>query len=146
MLTFLMVAYHIGFDPTQDTPLELLHVILLGIVRYAWFMSTKTMTPEQLASLEVDLESVSIHGLSIPPLRPHYLIQYKASLIGKQYKQIAQTAIFHIHKYVDKAHFALWKSLAPLCALLWYTEITDMKRYEVCHYTPATHLYSAHTF
>jgi hypothetical protein len=127
-----VLTHIIGFDPTQDTPLELLHVILLGIVRYAWFMSTKTVTPEQLAALQVDLESVSIDGLSIPPLRPHYLIQYKASLIGKQYKQIAQTAIFHIHKYVDEAHFALWKSIAPLCALLWHTEISNIEKYGVC--------------
>jgi hypothetical protein len=120
-----------GFDPTQDTPLEPLHVILLGIVRYGWFMSTKDMTDAQLESFIMDLEALSTDGLSIPPLRAAYLIRYRASLIGRQYKQLVPTVPLCIGKYVDGRHLVLWKAISVLCALLWYPEIKDLDDYMV---------------
>jgi hypothetical protein len=122
---------NLGLDPSQDTPIELLHTILLGLVKYAWFMSTLSMTKKQRDELAIDLESLSIDGLSMDPLQAAYMIQYRASLIGRQYKQIVQTIIFHIHKYVSDDYLQLWKSVGRLSALLWFPEIKDLPAYQV---------------
>jgi hypothetical protein len=120
-----------GLDPTQDTPLEPLHVILLGIVRYGWHMSTKDMTKEQLELFRLDLEALNTDGLSIPPLQAAYLIRYRSSLIGRQYKQLVPTVPLCIGKYVTAPYLTLWKAIGVLCALFWYTEIKNLDDYTV---------------
>jgi len=44
----------------------------------------------------VRLQSSSLDGLILPPLRARYMVQYKNSLIGKHFKALQQVAIFHL--------------------------------------------------
>ncbi|KAJ7868066.1 hypothetical protein B0H14DRAFT_2572558 [Mycena olivaceomarginata] len=74
-----------GFDPAADTPVELLHTILLGA--------------------------------------------YAGSLIGRQFKTIIQTAVFHLHDLVTEDQFTAWKAVGELSALLWVPEIRDLAQY-----------------
>ncbi|KAE9393245.1 hypothetical protein BT96DRAFT_959108 [Gymnopus androsaceus JB14] len=118
-----------GLDPTQDTPVEILHTILLGIVKYMWHIFHTTITEEQRNLFVVRLQSTDLDGLTIPPLRAAYIMQYRNNLIGKHFKTLMQTMAFHVHSLVTPAQFDLMKSAGELGAFLWAHEIKDMELY-----------------
>ncbi|KAF9013807.1 hypothetical protein BDZ89DRAFT_1166951 [Hymenopellis radicata] len=101
-----------GIDPHRDTPGEILHTYLLGNDKYVWHDTSKTWSKENERTFAVRLDSCDILGLSIPPPRASYLVQYKNSLIGKHFKALQQLA-----------------ATGDLAAYLWFPEINDMNCY-----------------
>ena len=120
-----------GFDPTQDSPVEILHTILLGVVKYVWHLSHTKWTDKQKQTYTTRLRATSINGLSIPPIRPGYIMQYAGSLIGRQLKALGQTTVFLTYDICDSRMFSLWKAVGELMALLWIPEISDLEEYLV---------------
>jgi hypothetical protein len=60
----------VGLDPSQDTPVELLHTILLGILKYIWhYLNTKQWSDSDRHLLAIRLQSTDLTGLTIPPVR-----------------------------------------------------------------------------
>ncbi|KAK0430592.1 hypothetical protein EV421DRAFT_1912712 [Armillaria borealis] len=95
-----------GLDPSQDTPVEILHTILLGIIKYIWHMLHTSMSDAD-----------------------PYMMQYHNNLIGKHFKTLMQTLPFLVHDIVTPAQFNLVKAAGALGALLWVHEIEDMNEY-----------------
>ncbi|KAJ3713977.1 hypothetical protein DFJ43DRAFT_1043883 [Lentinula guzmanii] len=120
-----------GLDPSQDTPVEILHTILLGIVKYVWHMTNTSMTEKELELLAIRLQSADTDGLTVPPVQAAYMVQYRNNLIGKHFKTLMQILAFHIHKFskLNDAHFRLIRSVGALGALLWVPEIKDLNQY-----------------
>ncbi|KAJ3792239.1 hypothetical protein GGU11DRAFT_760921 [Lentinula aff. detonsa] len=120
-----------GLDPSQDTPVEILHTILLGIVKYVWHMTNTSMTKKELELLAIRLQSADTDGLTVPPVQAAYMVQYRNNLIGKHFKTLMQILAFHIHKFskLNDAHFRLICSVGALGALLWVPEIKDLNQY-----------------
>jgi hypothetical protein len=72
-------------DPHQDTPVEILHVILLGFVKYLWHDLVQVQLKPNDAKkdlLKTRLTSVDVSGLGISPLAAHFLVQWSGSLTG----------------------------------------------------------------
>ncbi|KAG5646330.1 hypothetical protein H0H81_008515, partial [Sphagnurus paluster] len=109
---------------------EIFHTFLLGNDKYVWHETNKAWDKTKDDLFAVRLQSSSTDGLSIPPLRSQYLLQYKNSLIGKHFKALQQLAVFHLDDTLcSKAVFDLWKANGELGALIWYPEIKDMDGY-----------------
>lgn len=121
-----------GLNPHRDTPCEILHTVELGNDKYIWHETNKVWDKKKDAQFAIRLQSSSTDGLSLPPLRSHYMVQYKNSLIGKHFKALQQLAVFHLHSGLcSKALFDLWKANGALGALIWYPEIKNIDEYLV---------------
>jgi hypothetical protein len=128
----LIFTFFAGFDPAIDTPVEILHTILLGIVKYLWHGSHTPWTATQKQIYSVRLQLIERSGLSIYAICADYIMQYANSLIGRQFKTIAQVNVFYVYNLVDRMRYLLTKVVGELAALLWMPEIRNIDEYLIC--------------
>ncbi|KAJ3859039.1 hypothetical protein EV359DRAFT_75733 [Lentinula novae-zelandiae] len=121
--------FYVDLDASQDTPVENLHTYLLGHEKYAWHSMHTSWNDATQALFTVCLQGTDITGLTVPPIRSAYMMQYRNGLIGKHFKTLMQTAVFHVQDIVSQSQFTLIKALGELGALLWIAEIDDLEQY-----------------
>ncbi|KAJ7832348.1 hypothetical protein B0H14DRAFT_3463501 [Mycena olivaceomarginata] len=117
------------FDPSQDTLIEILHIILLGHAKYTWYELHHNWTAVQQDIFTIRLQGTNLDRLRVPPIRAAYMMQYRNGLIGKHFKSLMQTMIFHIHDLVTPDQFALVRPLGELGPILWMPVIDNLKEY-----------------
>lgn len=78
---------------------------------------------------EARLRSVDVKGLNIDPVRAWYLIQYRGSLIGRNFKTIVQIIAFVLYGLVSDDMIKLWVAAGHMVSLIWYPEIQNITLY-----------------
>ena len=121
-----------GFDVHQDTPVEPLHTVLLGVVKYFWGQTMWTLEKnKQLLLFQTRLNSLEADGLKIPSIMADYMCRYRGGLIGKHFKTISQIMSFAVAGLVSEELKNTWLALGRLTVLIWETEILDVEAYLV---------------
>lgn len=123
----------VGFDPHRDTPVEVLHVVLLGFVKYFWRDAIARISVSDKEILVARLSSFDTSGLDIPTLSGYTLVRYAGSLTGRDFRAIAQAAPFVLHGLgLPDEKLRAWAALSVLVSLVWTPEIEDIDTYLVC--------------
>ncbi|KAG1873044.1 hypothetical protein DFJ58DRAFT_713597 [Suillus subalutaceus] len=123
MLGSLSVEDHInpllsmtGLNVHQDMPTEILHIILLGIVKYFWGQTIWILDKAHLIKIfQTRLDNINKDGLNSPTL------------------SLAQLMPFLIYDLVPSTVLNGWTVIGQLVVLLWHTRIDDVKEYLVCY-------------
>ncbi|KAI8451252.1 hypothetical protein BY996DRAFT_6432204 [Phakopsora pachyrhizi] len=118
-----------GFDGHKDTPVEVLHVILLGIVKYLYCDFICGLTVDKKEELVARFQSFDISNLNIPSIKAKYLVQHYSSLVGKDFKIIIQAAPFVFFTIIEESRQKIWISLCHLCSLIFQTHISCLENY-----------------
>lgn len=118
------------FDIHRNSPVEILHTVLLGVIKYAWGLSCAEMSVSACLNVfEARLRSLNVKGLNIDPVRAWYLVQYRGSLIGRNFKTIVQTIAFVLYGLVSDDMIKLWVAAGHMVSLIWYPEIQNITIY-----------------
>ena len=100
-----LIGSCIDFDPNFHTPVEILHVILLGFVKYFWRDAVSRQKAEGKEILKVQLSSFDMGGLGLPRVRGHTLVQYAGSLNGGDFRLILQLAPIVLQGLIPAASY-----------------------------------------
>ncbi|KAI0311751.1 hypothetical protein OF83DRAFT_1087477 [Amylostereum chailletii] len=114
-----------------DTPVEILHVILLGFVKYLWRDAIARISPNDRPTLIARLSSIDVAGLGVSPIAGATLVNYSGSLTGRDFRVIAQVAPFVLQGLpgLPDELLDVWAALARLVALVWEPQIEDATKY-----------------
>ncbi|KAA1123802.1 hypothetical protein PGTUg99_020863 [Puccinia graminis f. sp. tritici] len=89
-----------GFDGVKDTPVEVLHVVLLGVVKYLARDFVSDLSEAQKDELIAQLHGFDTTSLNIDSLKPKYLIRHILSLVGKDFKIILQELKLRVNEFL----------------------------------------------
>lgn len=124
-----------GLNIHQDTPTEILHTILLGVVKYFWGQTVYILDKANfLGIFQTRLDSVEKGGLGSTTLGADYIVRYKGGLIGRHFKSLAQVMPYLIYDLVPQTVLDGWSTIGKLIVLLWHTTIEDTETYLVSNY------------
>ncbi|KAF8346814.1 hypothetical protein F5887DRAFT_834375, partial [Amanita rubescens] len=119
-----------GVNVHLDTPTEILHTFLLGVVKYWWGQTVHIIaSSKQMNLLQTRLASLDTHGLNAPSFDPAYICHYKGGLIGKHFKSLAQLIAFATYDIVSEPVLNGWVTIGLLAVFLWHTRINDIDKY-----------------
>ncbi|OAV85700.1 hypothetical protein PTTG_03824 [Puccinia triticina 1-1 BBBD Race 1] len=117
------------FDGCKDTPVEILHVLQLGVIRYLLRDFMEGLTEGDKRRLEAHWQSFNRDSLNIPSLRSIFMVNHYKSFIGKHMKIVIQAAPFVFFPFMNRKKRDLWMSLCYLCTFVYQTRIENMDRY-----------------
>ncbi|KAA1077301.1 hypothetical protein PGT21_002490 [Puccinia graminis f. sp. tritici] len=117
------------FDGCRDTPVEVLHVFLLGVVKYMVRDVMGRAKPAQLGVIEGWYRAFVTTSLNIPSLSPYYMARHSTNFVGKEFKIVLQSAPFVLFTFMTAEERRAWSALCELAPLVFQTRIDDMDSY-----------------
>ncbi|KAJ6485284.1 hypothetical protein DFH09DRAFT_1252871 [Mycena vulgaris] len=106
-------------DMHKDTPTEILHTFLLGVIKYDWGQTVWVLEKgKDFPLFQTCLNSILSDGLNIPKVQADYMCQYKGGLIGKHFKTLSQIMAFAVEGLVPPDVLEAWLISGHLTAEL----------------------------
>ena len=128
----LQLRHHeIDFDPNTDSPVEILHVVLLGFVKYFWRDAVARQNKEGKEILKARINSFCTTGLGSTKPRGTTLVQYAGSLTGHDFRLVLQLAPAVLYGLLPERAYDAWVALCQLAPLVFQPEINDLSSYLV---------------
>ncbi|KAH9809107.1 hypothetical protein DFH28DRAFT_1191574 [Melampsora americana] len=118
-----------GFDGHLDTPVESLHVVLLGVTKYLYRETISNLSPAELFDLQGRWQAFQIDGLNVAPIQPRNMVQYANSLLGKDFRVVLQAAPFVFFEFLPDDYRHCWIALVHLASLIFQTAIFNKQTY-----------------
>ncbi|EFP78718.2 uncharacterized protein PGTG_04674 [Puccinia graminis f. sp. tritici CRL 75-36-700-3] len=118
-----------GFDGCRDTPVEILHVLSLGVVKYLVKDFMGKLKEHQLNEMEARLHSFCSDALHIPPIQAKYMMAHYKSFVGKDFRTIVQVAPFVFFPFMNQQQLDVWIPLCYICSMAFQTHIPNMNEY-----------------
>ncbi|EFP84407.2 uncharacterized protein PGTG_10127 [Puccinia graminis f. sp. tritici CRL 75-36-700-3] len=100
-----------GFDGCLDTPVEILHVFLLGVVKYLTGDFMKGLKACHLERLMASWESFNKNSLNIDIINSVNMAKHHDSFLGKHFRIILQAAPFVFYQFMTEEQRQLWVSM-----------------------------------
>ncbi|KAJ7211512.1 hypothetical protein C8J57DRAFT_1097670, partial [Mycena rebaudengoi] len=122
---------HLDFELSSDSPVEILHVILLGVVKYWWRDTISRQTTQGKEELKTRLSSIDVAGLNCSCLRGNMDVHYARSLVGHYFRVILQVAPAVLHGLIPETHSQGWVTLCKLAPLMFQPAIENLPVYIV---------------
>ncbi|KAJ3558207.1 hypothetical protein NP233_g11552 [Leucocoprinus birnbaumii] len=116
-------------NPHSDTPVEILHVILLGFVKYFWRDACSRLNTDTTELVITRLNSLRVSGLNISSIPGRTLVKYNGSLTGRDFRLVAQVAPLVLYNVVPENCYNAWRALSDLVTLVWQPSIDDLDSY-----------------
>ncbi|KAL7751900.1 hypothetical protein RI367_002900 [Sorochytrium milnesiophthora] len=122
------------FDPHRGSPLELLHLLPLGIVKYV-----ATLTKEHLFSkMNSDARDQVVKMFDAAPVYPGHrvsgerVLRWVGSMVGKDFRYLARVAALVLHGLVPHSWVRLWFWTGQVLSYAYVHEIARSKLDRYC--------------
>jgi hypothetical protein len=117
----------------NDALVEILHTILLGVVKYWWRHTVDKIksSPKKKQMLSRLLSGLSADGLGFTKLNGTNMVKRSGSLYGTDFRKIAQLMPFVVKHFSDEDELCAWQAVSHMSALAFRTSITDLPTYLV---------------
>lgn len=110
-----MHVYYLFF---RSTPVETLHTILLGPYKYLLREFVPRLSPSQKRELQATISAFNYSGLGTN-LDVKLLKHYK-SFVGRNFKSLAQCALFIFRDFFSTAEMNVWIALSKVSCIYSY--------------------------
>ncbi|KAJ7252875.1 hypothetical protein C8J57DRAFT_1660976 [Mycena rebaudengoi] len=117
------------FDPNSDSPVEILHVVLLGFVKYFWRDAVSRQDKDGKEILKARINSFDTSALGLAKARGNTFVQYAGSLTGRDFRLILQLAPAVLYGLIPDKAYEAWLALCRLAPMVFQPEITDLSSY-----------------
>ncbi|KAH9813552.1 hypothetical protein DFH28DRAFT_973720 [Melampsora americana] len=118
-----------GFDGHKDTPVEALHVVLLGATKYLYRDCIAKLSDKQKDEVETRWKYFNTTGLGQDHVQARRMVVHAQSLNGKEFRMVLQGALFVFCRLITPLYRAVWCHLGHIATMVYQHEIRNMDAY-----------------
>ncbi|KAI9103972.1 hypothetical protein DFS34DRAFT_682949 [Phlyctochytrium arcticum] len=131
-----------SFDGHRDCPLEALHTVLLGVIKWLSRASLALLSKDQKQELCLRVDALNWQGFT-RPFRGKEIVINGGSLLGKDFRRIIQIGPFMYDGILPQSWIKAWCCMADVLLLVYLRRIPNLEAYVVDLQRAITALFAA---